>query len=72
VLNLVRSYLHPSGRFILVEYNADHGNWWVPYPLSYSIWEKFSLQHGFTRTRLLATVPSRFLREIYSAVSTLV
>src|SRR5260221_6039919 len=35
VLQLVRSYLRPGGRLLLVEYNVDHGNMWVPYPLSY-------------------------------------
>jgi ubiquinone/menaquinone biosynthesis C-methylase UbiE len=69
VLDLVRSYLRPGGRFILVEYNADHGNMWVPHPLSYLTWEKLSLTSGFASTRLLATVPSRFLGEIYSALS---
>lgn len=71
MLDLVRSYLRPGGRLILVEYNADHGNMWVPYPLSYPAWEKFSRQQGFASTRLLATVPSRFLREIYAAMSIL-
>ena len=69
VLALLRSYLRPGGRLLLVEYNADHGNMWVPYPQAYPTWEKFSQQHGFVQTRLLTTVPSRFLREIYSAIS---
>src|SRR5205823_11221975 len=69
VLDLVRGYLKPGGRFILVEYNADRGNPWVPYPLSYSTWEALARRVGFAETRLLATVPSRFLGEIYSAVS---
>jgi ubiquinone/menaquinone biosynthesis C-methylase UbiE len=69
VLQLVRSYLRPGGRLLLVEYNADHGNMWVPYPLSYATWEALAQQSGFGSTRLLATVPSRFFREIYSAAS---
>lgn len=69
VLAQLRSYLRPDGRLLLVEYNADRGNPWVPYPLSYPTWEAFSQKHGFTRTRLLRTVPSRFLREMYSALS---
>ena len=69
VLQLIHSYLRPSGRFILVEYNSDRGNTWVPYPLSYGTWETLSRQNGFTGTQLLATVPSRFFGEIYSAVS---
>lgn len=69
VLQLIRSYLRPGGRLILVEYNADRGNMWVPHPLSYPTWEKVASQNGFADTHLLATVPSRFLGQIYSAVS---
>jgi len=69
VLALVLGYLKPGGRLLLVEYNADHGNMWVPYPLSYPTWEKLAATNGFVQTRLLATTPSRFLREIYSAES---
>lgn len=69
VLQLVRGYLKPGGRFILVEYNTDHGNPWVPHPISYHTWERLAAQVGFETTQLLATVPSRFLREIYSALS---
>jgi ubiquinone/menaquinone biosynthesis C-methylase UbiE len=69
ILQLLRSYLRPGGRFILVEYNTDRGNMWVPYPLSYRTWETLSRQNGFTETRLLSTVPSRYFGEIYSALS---
>jgi ubiquinone/menaquinone biosynthesis C-methylase UbiE len=69
VLQHLRGFLRPGGRFILVEYNADRGNAWVPYPLSYATWESLARRNGFTRTRLLATVSSRFLNEIYSAIS---
>ena len=69
VLALARGMLKPGGRLVLVEYNADRGNIWVPHPLSYPTWEKLALDNGFVGTRLLATIPSRFLREIYSALS---
>lgn len=69
VLQLVRGYLRPGGRLLLVEYNADRGNPWVPYPLSYSTWETVARRNGFAETKLLARVPSRFLNEMYSALS---
>ncbi len=69
VVQLIRSYLRPGGRLILVEYNSDRGNMWVPYPLSYGTWEALARQNGFAGTRLLATRSSRFLSEMYSAVS---
>lgn len=69
VLQLVRSYLRPDGCLIIVEYNADRGNIWVPYPFTYRTWEALAQQNGFTSTSLLATRPSRFFGEIYSAMS---
>ena len=69
MLQLVRGYLKPNGRLLIVEYNADRGNMWVPYPLSYASWEALARKNGFTSTALLATVPSRFFGEMYAAIS---
>ena len=69
LVQLVRSYLRPGGRLILVEYNTDRGNFAVPYPLSYATWETLARQTGFAETRLLMMRPSRFLGSIYSALS---
>ena len=62
--------LKPGGHFVLVEYDTDRGNAWVPYPISYSKWERLSAEAGLSGTRLIERVPSRFLGAIYSAVST--
>ena len=70
VLDLVRDYLRDGGRLLLVEYDTDHGNPWVPFPLSYDTWQASAARAGFRDTRLLARVPSRFLGAIYSSVST--
>jgi len=69
VLSAARALLQPGGRLLLVEYNTDRGNPFVPRPLSYASWEVAARRAGFAETRLLATRPSRFLREIYSAIS---
>ncbi len=69
VVRLIKGYLKPGGRLVLVEYNVDAGNVWVPYPLSYKSWENIARGAGFDHTRLLATRPSHFLKEIYSAES---
>lgn len=69
VVQLLKSYLRPDGRLLLVEYNVDRGNFWVPHPRAYQSWEKLARECGFAHTQLLATVPSRFLQEIYAAVS---
>ena len=69
VLQLVRSYLRPGGRLVLVEYNVDQGNRWVPYPLSYGTWEALARKNGFASTTLLTTQPSSWLGEMFSALS---
>jgi ubiquinone/menaquinone biosynthesis C-methylase UbiE len=69
LLGGIRAALKPNGRLIVVEYNADHGNPWVPHPFSYRAWETLAARNGFGSTRLLATRPSRYLGEIYSALS---
>lgn len=68
VLRHVCAYLKPGGALILVEYNVDHGNRWVPYPLSFSTFQTLAPRAGLTAPKLLATVPSRFLGQVYSAV----
>ena len=69
VLALVRGYLRPNGRLLIVEYNTDRGNQWVPYPFSYPTWERLARHAGFAQTQRLHARPSRFLGEIYSAAS---
>ena len=69
LLRHVQSFLKLNGALLLVEYNADSGNLWVPYPLSFETYCGLAPRAGFSEPRLLATVPSRFLREFYSAVA---
>jgi ubiquinone/menaquinone biosynthesis C-methylase UbiE len=68
VLRHVRSFLKLNGILLLVEYNVDSGNLWVPHPLSFETYKALAPLAGFTEPRLLATHPSRFLREFYSAI----
>ncbi|MEZ4767304.1 MAG: class I SAM-dependent methyltransferase [Caldilineales bacterium] len=69
VVRLVMSYLRPGGQIVLVEYNTDAGNRWVPCPLSFDTWRELAGRCGLMATRKLAAVPSRFLGEIYAAQS---
>ncbi len=69
VLRLARGYLRSAGRLVLVEYDTDHGNPWVPFPLSFRSWATVATEAGFRETQRLASVPSRFLGSIYSAMS---
>ena len=69
ILGLVRGYLRPGGVFVLVEYDADRGNLWVPHPIGYTTWLSAAPAAGFSGTRLLGRVPSRFLNSIYASGS---
>lgn len=69
VLRHVRSFLKVTGVLLLVEYNVDTGNPWVPYPLSFETYQSLALQARFSEPVLLAKHPSRFLREFYSAAA---
>lgn len=69
VVEKLRGYLKPGGRFLLVEYDVDHGNRWVPYPLSYETWRVLAAEAGLKQTELLLRRPSRFLSAFYSAAS---
>jgi ubiquinone/menaquinone biosynthesis C-methylase UbiE len=69
VLERVKSTLRPGGRLIVVEYGANRGNPWVPHPFSFDRWEQMAAEAGFEGTRLLGSVPSRYLGSMYSAVT---
>jgi ubiquinone/menaquinone biosynthesis C-methylase UbiE len=69
VLDGLLSHLRPGGRFVLVEYDADAGNHWVPYPLSFATWRGRAQSIGLSAPRSIGRVPSRFLGAIYAAVA---
>ncbi|MBA2520998.1 MAG: methyltransferase domain-containing protein [Chloroflexia bacterium] len=68
LLDRWRRYLKPAGRLILVEYDSDHGNRWVPYPVSFAALPALARRAGFGEPTLLGTRPSRYLERIYAAV----
>jgi SAM-dependent methyltransferase len=68
VVRRITGHLRPGGRFVLVEYDADRGNPWVPHPLSFRSWAALAAEAGLRDTRRIASVPSRFLGSIYAAV----
>jgi ubiquinone/menaquinone biosynthesis C-methylase UbiE len=69
VLRHVRSFLKLNGVLLLVEYNVDSGNMWVPYPLSFETYRDLAPRAGFTEPTLLGTAPSRFLKGFYSSAA---
>lgn len=68
-LRAIRFSLVPGGRLVVVEYDADRGNPWVPHPFSFETWRREAVATGFDEPRLIHRVPSRFLGAIYGAVA---
>ena len=69
VLSLVHGYLKPGGRLLVVEYDVDSGNPWVPHPFGFETWKRLAVENGFSEPALLGRHPSQWLRGLYSAVS---
>lgn len=64
-----RSYLKLEGRLVVVEYDADSGNRWAPYPMSYAAFRETARAAGFADPVLLGSRPSRWLGRLYSALT---
>lgn len=69
VIRSLSAHLRPGAPFLVVEYDADRGNPWVPHPFSAPTFARLAAEAGLVDTTPLARVPSRFLGGIYSAVS---
>jgi ubiquinone/menaquinone biosynthesis C-methylase UbiE len=67
VLRRVAAVLRPGGRLVVVEYDADDGNRWVPHPFSSGRFVVLASEAGFRDPREIGRVPSRFLGAIYAA-----
>jgi ubiquinone/menaquinone biosynthesis C-methylase UbiE len=64
-----RGYLKPDGRLVLVEYDTDEGNRWVPYPVSFASLSPVARAARFSEPLLLGSRGSRFLDRMYAALS---
>jgi SAM-dependent methyltransferase len=69
VVSAIGALLRPGGRFVLVEYDADRGNHWVPHPISSERWPLVAEAAGLRGVREIGRRGSRFLNAIYSAVA---
>jgi trans-aconitate methyltransferase len=59
---------HPR-RFLIVEYDTDRANRWVPYPLSRTALEKLFADAGYSTIAFLGSQASRYQRaELYGAL----
>jgi ubiquinone/menaquinone biosynthesis C-methylase UbiE len=69
ILSRLATVLVPGGQLIIVEYDADLGNRWVPYPISSNRWRTLAADAGLVNAREIGRRPSRFLGSIYSAAA---
>ena len=61
--------LTDRGRFLIVEYDTDRGNRWVPCPISFATLQGYVASFGFDDCRRLSTRPSIYQQSaLYSAV----
>lgn len=67
VLRRVAPVLRPGGRLVVIEYDADEGNRWVPHPFSSRRFATMAGEAGLLDAHEIGRVPSRFLGAIYSA-----
>jgi hypothetical protein len=56
----VRGHLKPGGKLLIVEYDINFGNPFVPYPVSYRMLIDIVQAAGFMKPELLARIPSRY------------
>lgn len=69
VVQHVCGWLKPGGAFVLVEYDTDASNYWVPHPLSYETWAGIAPTCGLLDTQRIGHKPTRDGRGFYSARS---
>lgn len=66
-LKKLQKYLKPQASLVLIEYNTDEGNQWVPYPVSYQRFVELAKESGFVSPELLERIPSTYWDEMYCA-----
>jgi SAM-dependent methyltransferase len=69
ILRRAADRLRPGGRVVVVEYDADRGNPWVPHPFSARRFAAIATDAGLQDAREIGRVPSRFLNAIYAAAA---
>ncbi|PBQ33527.1 methyltransferase type 11 [Sphingobacteriaceae bacterium] len=69
LLKKLSQYLMPDAEFILIEYDTDKANPWVPYPISFLNLKKLFIELGFFSVEKMADTQSLYSSgRIYSAL----
>ncbi len=70
LLQKLKKCLAPEGYFLIVEYDTDLSNPWVPHPIRYLGLERLFRQAGFTVVQKLREMPSLYGRaNLYAALA---
>lgn len=56
----LRTYLGAHGKFLVVEYDTERANRWVPYPITFSKLEKIFASLGFFKTKKIGERKSMY------------
>ena len=65
----VKQILKPSAKIVIVEYDREKSNTWVPYPISYLSLERLSHDLGVESIDKIGSTPSKYHgANIYSAL----
>lgn len=65
----LKDRLKPSGRFIIIEYDTNRSNQWVPYPISYTELEKLCVTISLGSIQKIASHSSRYQSQgMYAAL----
>ncbi|MBO9204812.1 MULTISPECIES: class I SAM-dependent methyltransferase [Niastella] len=69
IKKLKTHFRNGSGAFILIEYDTDKGNQWVPFPISYARARSIFGEAGFSKIEKIGERQSMFRRDsIYAAL----
>ena len=69
-LGRVKTWLDPGGILIVVEYDIELPNPWVPHPMPWRRFAALAQSGEWSGVRLLDSRPSRYHRRVYSAAAT--
>ncbi len=68
-LTKAKTKLSPVGRILIVEYERQRANSWVPYPITFAQLKEMAMKVGFSHIEKLEEVPSIYDRgSIYSSI----
>ena len=65
----IKKAVKPSAKIVIVEYNRDTSNPWVPYPINYQSLQHLAEDSGFSSIAKIGSTPSKYHgADIYSAL----